>query len=1815
MAGRRRVAVWLFLALSIFYVGITRGHFVSTDEVGVYLTTRSLWEEGSVAVPPVFNAVPGRDGRLYVPYGIGQTIAALPLYALGEAVRHALARNGMGDWSAALAGPSVQVGDTRWGGDVEIFFVNLLHCFTTALLCAVFFLFSLRIGASVRAALTAALLLAFTSYIAPFATGFFQHPAEALFLLLAFYFLVGDRECPSWRLRAAAGLALGLAFLIRPQSALGFPPLCLYLAWCVWQRLRDQPDAALRRSLMLEFAPFVLPLAACAALQAYVNFLKFGGFSLVGGYGQPMHTFGTPLLTGLYGFLLSPGKSLFVFTPLLVLAPWTFAALWKRRRAETLVIVFIAATYLVFYSKYRYWHGGWSFGPRYVAALVPFLMLPLAPWLQTAGRKGRLAVALLAAAGLWMQLIHVAVNFSYVHHHENYDAFQPSYGYLFIPEISPLVAHTKALFAADGRVDMWLVNIYRFFGAGWVFGVALFLLGLLAVCSWRLVLSFRSVEAAEPAETSTGSATPIATARRRRDMTSIAGRLSGPVLLLVALAFNAVLLAPELRAGRVNLNDNVLHLAASERLGDSIARGEPFLDPWVSEWSLGYPVWRSYQPLPHLLGAAVLRLTEPFAAHAAAWAALVYALHVLLPLSVYGGARLLGISPGAAGLASLLVLMPSSWGEYGRFGLSYGATTWRGSGVYTQLAALLFLVPTFGLVARALDTGRRRALAAVFLALTALSHIVFGYVAFASAGVLALVGPAGERSRRLVRLVTIVAPALLLLAWFVVPLSLTSGEVNHSRWEDVRKWDSYGAAVILWDLFTGHLLDAGRLPWLSFLSALGVLAAIFSVREQLARRLLALAAFWLALFLGRATWGQLLLLAAVPADLHLHRLQATFELALLLLAAWGIERAVRAAAHRDLRLAFVAVAGVAALLIPVGRERARYLADNQAWGEENLKAFDVERGDLEGALAEAHAILAERPGRASAGLAGGWGRDFKVGSVPFYAFLTREHIDQASFLYHSMSITSEIMTLRNDEDAAHNVALGIRVLVAPADRPMPSHLRRRGTFGRFAVYEASPEGYFGLVDIGALYTGPPETWYEPNAAWLAGSYLRSGIVLALDPTTPNLPAVPAVGRWEAFPPPDPALYEARGSIVEETKDGETYRARLKLVRPCHAFVKITWFPDLVATVDGAPAQVVRVTPGFAAVPVPAGEHEVVVRYVPGALKPVLLVAGIVLCGVWFAFLHLAATERAEDKWTAQLGAVGERLATPRVGAAAALLLFTLLAVRPLFRGRLIDGHDSTVYPPRLVEMGRALADGHLPPIWAPDLGNGYGQPLFEFAPPLLYIAALFLRALGLGLANSLQLALAVLNLAGAIAVYRLGRRASVSREAALASATAWLFAPYLALDLFVRGAMAEAAGVALAPLALLGVLAATDRPSPVSIALGGLAVSLVILSHNVVSFLLLPVLAAVVLASGAARDRPLRRVLAGAAALGTALGLTAYLWLPAARESSYVKMDLLREGLLQWTEHIVSPLQLLWSPWGFGLSVPGPGDGMSFAIGPLHLLIGAAGFAVARRSRLPVRRAEAIVYAIAAAAGALLATTWSYPVWRRIETLQYFQHPWRALFLPGLFLPLLGAFAFDRAGRYPRRVALALLVLANLSHTAVKQYLTFDDEFYEPDSIARKGINTTTREEYEPRWVAARPPYSERKLSGPIEIREQSLRTARQEFQVHAPGAASVEAATFYYPGWAVEVDGEKVPVEPVPVRGTISFALPEGEHRIVLQLGRTNVRSLGLGISLVTIVLVIAALAASRLRSTPISVGSKDVEAKTSGNPQAGYRGNAGPC
>jgi hypothetical protein len=295
-------------------------------------------------------------------------------------------------------------------------------------------------------------------------------------------------------------------------------------------------------------------------------------------------------------------------------------------------------------------------------------------------------------------------------------------------------------------------------------------------------------------------------------------------------------------------------------------------------------------------------------------------------------------------------------------------------------------------------------------------------------------------------------------------------------------------------------------------------------------------------------------------------------------------------------------------------------------------------------------------------------------------------------------------------------------------------------------------------------------------------------------------------------------------------------------------------------------------------------------------------------------------------------------------------------------------------------------------------------------------------------------------------------------------------------------------------------------------------------------------------------------------------------------EHDYVKTELLRTGLLNWTNYIIHPSQLFWSPWGYGYAMRGPHNGISYSLGLGHIALAVAGFVIAMRMVNRSRRLDAIVLAAASIVGALLATDLSWPIWEHIATLQYLVYPWRTLCIPALFMPLLALYAFDLMSPRLASAAIVVLVVLNLAHTQPKGVQTYDEAYYSADLIAQKGINTTTREEYEPRTVYYRPAFDSVDLKGVRslpEVTQLAGNPTSQSFKVDASEPALMQDSLFDYPGWTVLVDDRQVATSPASDSGEITFNIPAGAHSVSVELHPTPIRRWSSYISLITAALM----------------------------------------
>ncbi|MDA1217229.1 MAG: hypothetical protein O3B38_03475, partial [Chloroflexi bacterium] len=293
----------------------------------------------------------------------------------------------------------------------------LFNPLVTAATAVVLLLYVRRLGYGAHAAVFTALLFGLTTIAWPYTKTFHREPLCALGLLVAAYGLLRWRQ--SWAEPGTAVLPwLALAFVgaavsvLAKEAGLIALPL-LMLIPVLGRRFMPRSRRQLAGTGLLALVLFV---AAVGGLYYYMRVLGAGGprFDVFGRIGQAIANRGL-LLEGLAGLLLSPGKGVFWYSPVLLLAllgPWYAGA----RRFDVGWPLLLLLAFSVVYALVRgqIWYGGTNWGARYLVPVTPFLMLGAAPLIERALRPNaiilRLGIIVVALTGLAVQVPAVAIN-------------------------------------------------------------------------------------------------------------------------------------------------------------------------------------------------------------------------------------------------------------------------------------------------------------------------------------------------------------------------------------------------------------------------------------------------------------------------------------------------------------------------------------------------------------------------------------------------------------------------------------------------------------------------------------------------------------------------------------------------------------------------------------------------------------------------------------------------------------------------------------------------------------------------------------------------------------------------------------------------------------------------------------------------------------------------------------------------------------------------------------------------------------------------------------------------------------------------------------------------------------------------------------------------------------------------------------------------------------------------------------------------------------------------------------------------------------
>lgn len=534
-----------------------------------------------------------------------------------------------------------------------------------------------------------------------------------------------------------------------------------------------------------------------------------------------------------------------------------------------------------------------------------------------------------------------------------------------------------------------------------------------------------------------------------------------------------------------------------------------------------------------------------------------------------------------------------------------------------------------------------------------------------------------------------------------------------------------------------------------------------------------------------------------------------------------------------------------------------------------------------------------------------------------------------------------------------------------------------------------------------------------------------------------------------------------------------------------------------------------------------------------------------------------------------------------------IILFISLywALTPIFQKGYFTMHDDTQVG-RVITMGRSLLDGQFPVRWVKDLGYGFGYPIYNFYGPLPYYFGGFLYSLSFSALFSTKMMFLVGIILAALCMYIFISHI-FGRSAGLVSAVLYTYAPYHAVQIYIRGAVGEYWILVFLPLLLLGIINIGEHHEKAGMTIGGLSLAGIILSHTifgylVTGFLLFCIICLLVFSLFTKKEIHLRKyvmlVLLG-------LGLSAFFWLPAFWEKSFTSVQGFIWDKTDYRDHFVCLTQLWNSPWGFGGSTAGCLDGFSFKLGKIQIITAIAGiicFFIQKRKNNSINFIM-IVGIIITAFSLFMSLSYSKLLWQLIPNANYIQYPWRFITIIIFGLAILGGYVITTVKNRILRILLSLsLVTVTIIVNAKlfkpdSQYFRESAAFETPEEL-RYNVSRIS-DEYLPPAIK-RPKNASFVNLSPI-VTPASVRLEHfYESSVYLkyPMSSDIPSEIIVrktdFPGWKYYVNS--IPVYPKIVGGFAHIQVPAGFSTLEMYFTNTPIRIIGNIISLISVLVLL---------------------------------------
>lgn len=550
---------------------------------------------------------------------------------------------------------------------------------------------------------------------------------------------------------------------------------------------------------------------------------------------------------------------------------------------------------------------------------------------------------------------------------------------------------------------------------------------------------------------------------------------------------------------------------------------------------------------------------------------------------------------------------------------------------------------------------------------------------------------------------------------------------------------------------------------------------------------------------------------------------------------------------------------------------------------------------------------------------------------------------------------------------------------------------------------------------------------------------------------------------------------------------------------------------------------------------------------------------------------------------------------------------------------------------RLFEFDRCFRDLQLPCRWAVDAGFGYGEPVFNFYTQVPYLIGQLFHLFGLQFVDSIKI-LFILSIVGsAWAMFLLAKQIWGTNLSAVLSAVVYVYAPYRAVDVWVRGALPEAMAFVIFPLIIFFVNDFYSTKRLRSLALLGFLLGLLLVNHNLSFLMFIPFLV-VWIGFLSFSNKKWKLILPIISSFILALFISAFYLLPVIFESRFVHLDLTIKGYFDFRAHFVTLYQIFISRfWGYGASLFGPIDDISLSIGqiqwllPIVVLLGfiikakkttglPMGGLLSREGRSPERQLHSfdvkldekiprlqpwsfigkkkdwkrlMIIILIGWFALFMSHNKSTPIWEGLPFLAYMQFPWRWFSIATFsFAIASGGFALLFRDKYRSLViccTILLTILVNMSFFREDIWKNIGDKEIFSGKLWEEQISASLPD-YWPtsaKDLPSGPPREEITLvEGEGFTSLVSKKSFRREYKINIDSEkGKVEFPIVFFPGWTGKVNGDQMGLYPSGSLGLITADFSKGSYSVLLTFKDTPIRTAGNLISMLSFVVFILLL------------------------------------